>query len=366
MALCHNCDEARIEYIGNGNQTDYTFPFEYNERQDVAVAFWNEEYLVWEPVTEGWEFLNDTTLRFEEAPENEQKLIIYRCTDIEPLPAEFFPGTPIKARDLNDNFFVLKNAIEEARCGLQRLDEKAEGKYWNKVQYEEEPDEANPDVGETVYSTDEWVCTDEAVASTQAICDKIEEEIDLTKVIEKDNREGRWIQNGENDDDEHFATTAAITDRLDPFFQPDVPAATPWRVPGKLWFDNNDVLSRVWDQENRTWVASGLSGPPGPIGPTGNYQTIVSDNAPTRRTDNTPLQNGDVWFNSTNASLYVWYDDGNPASVRGKQWVQAVGGSGEQGPPGPPGQDSYNFIAPVTVNGDDVSFDIDLLQTLPN
>ena len=33
MALCHNCDDVRIEYIGNGSQTDYTFPFEYNERK---------------------------------------------------------------------------------------------------------------------------------------------------------------------------------------------------------------------------------------------------------------------------------------------------------------------------------------------
>ena len=48
MALCHNCDDARIEYIGNGNQTDFTFPFEYNERTDVAVAYWNEDLYVWE------------------------------------------------------------------------------------------------------------------------------------------------------------------------------------------------------------------------------------------------------------------------------------------------------------------------------
>ena len=223
-----------------------------------------------------------------------------------------------------------------------------------------------PDYGETIYSTDRWVCTDDAVATTEAICDKIEEEIDLTKVTEKDNREGRWIQDGENDDDDHFATTAAITDRLDPFFQETVPPSTPWRVPGKMWFDNDDVLTRVWDQANQTWVASGLSGPPGPIGPTGTYQTIVGDTAPTRRIDNTPLRNGDVWFNSTTAELFVWYDDGQPPeSSRSKQWVQAVGGAGARGPEGPPGVSSYTFIAPIDLNGNEVSFDINLLQELP-
>ena len=57
-----------------------------------------------------------------------------------------------------------------------------------------------------------------------------------------------------------------------------------------MWFDNDDVLTRVWDQDKRTWVASGLSGPPGPIGPTGTYQTIVGDTAPTRRIDNTHFE----------------------------------------------------------------------------
>ena len=167
-------------------------------------------------------------MRFNEAPEDGQKFIIYRCTDLEPLPAEFYPGTPIKAKDLNDNFFVLRNAIEETRCGLNRLDEKAEEKYWNKIPYDELTQMPTPDTGETVTSEVRWVCTDDAVATTQAICDKIEEEIDATKVIEKDNREGRWIQdNSDLDDDDHFATTAAITYRLDPYLQDTLPAQPP-------------------------------------------------------------------------------------------------------------------------------------------
>ena len=378
MALCHNCDDTRIEYIGNGTQGDYTFPFEYNERGDVGAAFWNEDYLVWEPVPDGWVFLNDTTLRFDEAPESGQKFIIYRCTDLEPLPAEFYPGTPIKAKDLNDNFFVLKAAIEEAKCAIQRNDEKSEEKYWNKIPYEDVTAGIKPDVGETIYSTVEWKCTDEAVASTAAICDYVEDEIDALKVIEKDNYEGRWIDGGGLDDDEHFATTAAITDRLDPFFQEELPPSPPpWRLPGKIWFDNDDVTSRVWDQENQTWVASGLSGPPGPVGPTGTYQTIVSDSAPTRRVDNSPLQNGDVWFRSTAAELYIWYDDGRPVgSSRSRQWVQAIGGAGPQGEQGIPGADgemtldNMTSILPIVIDKDDVnktaefSINIDLLPPI--
>ena len=134
MALCHNCSDARNEYVGNGVQKEYKITFEYFDKNYVAVAFWNEDLLVWEPIpnTE-WVFQHDTLIRFNDAPANGQKFIIQRCTDLEPLPAEFYPGTSIKAQDLNDNFFVLKSAIEEARCAIQRQSEKSEEKYWDKV-----------------------------------------------------------------------------------------------------------------------------------------------------------------------------------------------------------------------------------------
>ena len=39
-----------------------------------------------------------------------------------------------------------------------------------------------------------------------------------------------------------------------------------------------------------------------------------------------------MWFNSTTGELYVWYDDGQPDNdLRGKQWVQALGGGGSGG-----------------------------------
>ncbi len=340
MALCHNCDTTRIEYTGNGFSTDYTFPFEYNQIEDVEVAFWDEDLLVWVPVNNSeWSFKNDTTLEFNEAPSNGQKLIIYRCTDLSPLPAEFFASSTIKAEDLNNNFFVLKSAIEETKCALNRLDEKAEEKYWNKVSYENNQ-------GETVYSDERWVCTDETVPTTKAVCDYIDEDFTGKVVTESDVKDGRWIQNeSEMDSDAKVASTASITERLDPYFQPSLPSDNPrWRMPGKLWFDNDSLDTKVWDQVNETWVSSGITGPPGPPGAKGTAAVIVGDTAPTRRLDFTPLVNGDIWFNSNFAELYVWYDDGNPSNERGKQWVQAVGGAkgepgdeGEQGTPGPAG-----------------------------
>ena len=128
-------------------------------------------------------------------------------------------------------------------------------------------------------------------------------------------------------------------------------------MPG-VWFDDD-----VTRYGSRNHLGANGFWPPGPIGPTGTYQTIVSDTAPTRRIDNTSLLNGDVWFNSTTAELFVWYDDGQPPeSSRSKQWVQAVGGAGAQGPEGPPGVSSYTFIAPIDLNGDEVFIDINLYK----
>jgi hypothetical protein len=42
---------------------------------------------------------------------------IRRSTDVNPLIAQFNPGSAIRARDLNDNFEQLQLAIEETQCG---------------------------------------------------------------------------------------------------------------------------------------------------------------------------------------------------------------------------------------------------------
>ena len=57
----------------------------------------------------------------------------------------------------------------------------------------------------------------------------------------------------------------------------------------------------------------GLTGPAGPIGPPGSIAVDIDDNPPTG-----PVP-GDLWFDSINAQLFIWYED--PTSA---QWVIAV------------------------------------------
>lgn len=319
MALCHNCDDVRDQYTGNGVQKEYEITFEYYNPDDVAVAFWNAETLVWEPIenTE-WVFQHETLIRFNEAPEYDQKFIIYRCTDLEPLPAEFYPGTPIKAQDLNNNFFVLKSAIEEARCAISRNDNKSEEKYWDKVD-------------DTITYEDQT--TGEAEAKL---------------------------------DEEHIFDAEAIAARHDAYVQDSTPAALPYEQPGKIWNDTDDLRDYFWDGNIGTWVSftkTGPAGPQGDYGPPG--KVIISDSPPTEYPsvgDNAarPLESGDMWFDSYRVIMYVYYvDDYGPG-----QWV-AVSQPGPPGPEGPEGSDGeiLSFVKPLVKTDTVVSLD---LLTVPN
>ena len=288
MALCHNCDDARTEYIGNGVEKEYLITFEYYKKEDVAVAFWDEDNQVWIPIDNSeWSFVHETLIRFKTAPGYNQKFIIYRCTDLSPLPADFFPGHSIKAEDLNNDFFVLKAAIEETRCAISRNDSKVEGKFWNK--------------GEDTITKEQQV-----TGQAEAILD-----------------------------DEHIFTAEAIAARSDSYIQDNPPPAITYQQPGKIWNDTRNLLNYFWDPNVNTWVSftqAGAQGPPGDFGPPG--KVIVSDSPPVEYPSvgsnaARPLENGDQWFDSYNVLLYIYYiDNAGPG-----QWV-AISTPGPKGEPG--------------------------------
>ena len=88
---------ATITYTGDGNLTQFTFPFEYLNQSDVKVS-------LDEVVTTAYTFANATTIEFNAAPANGVAIRIYRVTDTTALNATFFAGSSIRAQDLNNNF----------------------------------------------------------------------------------------------------------------------------------------------------------------------------------------------------------------------------------------------------------------------
>jgi hypothetical protein len=84
-------------YTGNGSTTNYSFTFEYLKQADVKVTLDSV-------ATTAFTFANATTISFTTAPANGVAIRIFRQTAIDLLSATFFPGSAIKAEDLNQNF----------------------------------------------------------------------------------------------------------------------------------------------------------------------------------------------------------------------------------------------------------------------
>ena len=88
---------TQTTYTGNGSTTNYSFTFEYLKQADVKVTLDTV-------ATTAFTFANATTLAFTTAPTNGAVIRIFRDTPSDTLSSTFFPGSAIKAEDLNENF----------------------------------------------------------------------------------------------------------------------------------------------------------------------------------------------------------------------------------------------------------------------
>jgi hypothetical protein len=87
-------------YTGNGTNKLFSITFPYLDTTDIDV------YLngVLQTVTTQYTFANATTVEFVTAPAGGVSVLLDRSTDDTTLQATFFPGSSIKAADLNYNF----------------------------------------------------------------------------------------------------------------------------------------------------------------------------------------------------------------------------------------------------------------------
>ena len=84
-------------YTGDGSTVLFSFTFEYIAESDIKITLDNT-------LTTEYTLANATTIQFNTAPANGVGIRIYRDTNIDTLSAEFFPGSAIRAEDLNNNF----------------------------------------------------------------------------------------------------------------------------------------------------------------------------------------------------------------------------------------------------------------------
>jgi hypothetical protein len=100
MAITQNA------YTGNGSQTLYSFSFPYIETTDIKVRVGGVE-------TSAYSLANATTIEFDSAPANGADILIYRRTNTDAAKAQFFPGSAIRAQNLNDNNTQVLYSVQE-------------------------------------------------------------------------------------------------------------------------------------------------------------------------------------------------------------------------------------------------------------
>jgi len=163
--MANSCDTVQSLRTGDGVTTQFSFTFTYDKESEVNVSLWDTTIKYYVPLTnDQWSLVNATTIQFNTAPpaivddsgNTIANVKIWRQTDIESLVASFYPGSAIRAQDLNNNFEQLQHAIQEGRCSIPDGVIVLLEDYWNR----------NTD---TLKSTDDWVPSDEKVATAAAI-----------------------------------------------------------------------------------------------------------------------------------------------------------------------------------------------------
>lgn len=230
------CSAVLNRFKGNGTTTTFTFSFTYLNWDDIRCYLYNDGLGKWDEVNsnlfiQGSTASQVTFLTAPPAPADPSfdNVIIARHTLLDDgLNAIFYPGSSVRAEDLNENFDQLRFAIQEARCDLENL--------------------------EDIYIRD-------------------------TDILQRTEQEaGLWLPDG---DQEKLPTTGAAAARHDVLVRDTVPTNPPVQQPGKSWQNTDKCWSSYWNPEANAWVAyvntgprgiqgaQGIQGIQGPTGPQG-------------------------------------------------------------------------------------------------
>ena len=300
------CDDVRIKYQGDGVTQTFPFPFPYQDKDDIMVALWDESLKQYVEKPNSFAVLNGNIVEFIVAPPlppsnnlDFYNVIIFRKTVLDAAVTTFYPGSSIRAQDLNDDFDQLRYALEEDRC---------------------------------------------AIASSQETLD--ETYIRRDQIVEREDQEkGFWSGNGDQD---FLASTGAIAARHDVYVDDNLPFKPQVEQQGKGWQNTDECRTAYWNSEAEVWVSyvntgpRGEQGPQGPTGPQGEQGSgiDISGDVPTFDDLPDPAPEDSFWYVIDVNEIWYWSGD---------QWLSAgsPGGTGPRGPVGPQGP-----VGPKGLQGD--------------
>jgi hypothetical protein len=109
---------TKTTYTGNGSNRLFPFSFPYLFPGDIKVQLNGVN-------TTAYTFANATTVEMTTAPAAGVVVTVYRDTGSDSLVAEFYPGSAIRAQDLNDDYSQLLYVVQEAETLAAETDLKS-------------------------------------------------------------------------------------------------------------------------------------------------------------------------------------------------------------------------------------------------
>ena len=221
-----SCTDVQTIQAGNGTKTQFSFDFPYIFKSEIHVYFWNattKEYdeKLTTDATYPWRITdaNPTIVEFtgtappapatpvDPGESTVDNVKIRRITQIDDIRALFNPGSAIRSDDLNNNFEQLKYAIQEANCqGIpDDVDQYLKDYYWDRFD-------------NTLYSADTWRSDDATIATTAALDQRFQDEVNETFT----KAELAAASDVMPDNDVAVPTTGAVKDFVDHVVETDI------------------------------------------------------------------------------------------------------------------------------------------------
>ena len=333
------CEATKIEYAGNGRTTKFSFPFSYLHFYDVKAALWDDDKKEYITQTNLYVLSDASTVEFLQAPPappagtpNGLNVRIFRGTDLDTMESTFYPGSSIRAQDLNDNFDQVRFSVQETQCNVESNRKDLEEQFWGKFGI---GGRDNLATGQSPYDT----------------------------MYRADAIKGRWYGDteGYSEDQDAVPTTGAISARLDPFVQGTLPPSYVAETngllnnynpsAGKRWVNTDDCWESYWDPTAKAWVAYVNTGPRGAQGDQGvqgdqgipGPSLLIKGILPAGDwVEPDPKQPGDIWIAGGTITNFPY--GGTPVlddaiAYNGTDWVNTgpIGIQGNKGDKGDKG-----------------------------
>ena len=296
---------VKNEYTGNGSDTLFSFTFPYIDPSHVKVFLDSVEQVIETEYT----LVNATTVGFVTAPSNGSEIVIRRVTTNDNLQATFFPGSAIRARDLNDNFTQSLYATQEsevtsdeavAAAGAASASASAAATSATAAQASASQAQSDASQAQTEASAAQASASSALTAATDAQADANSAQASADQAATDAANAAADAASVANINASLSLSGGTVTALL-PFDAeyglrlPDEVAS--YVVEGALRYNNADDRLEINTPQGWETAAGG---------------SRISSSPPT------PASVGDNWYDPDTGRTYVYYDDGDSV-----QWVEA-------------------------------------------